>query len=217
VAPRTQSERDLEPEHREALGRVVEGLRRLLALSVRLDGSATELAALADRLADAESALAAHAGQTAVGRYLPIVDGDVNGMLPYSPVSGRLNPMAPPLFMEREGDLLVGRVNFGVAYEGPPSCVHGAWVAAIFDQLLALVNVTGDVGGPTASLTVHYRRPTPLHVDLRFEAWTEWVEDRKVLARGRCLAEGELISEAEGLFVRMDPAQSARHWKMGED
>jgi len=209
----TKSERDLEPAQRGALERVVEGLRRMLALSVRIDGDAASLEALADRLAEAEAALSAHAGETAVGRYLPIVDGDVRGMLPYSPVSGRLNPMAPPLELEREAEKLVARVTFGVAYEGPPDSLHGAWVASIYDQLLALVNVADDVGGPTASLTVHYRRPTPLHVELRFEAWTERVEERKVLARGRCFAGSELLSEAEGLFVRVDPERAAHMWK----
>jgi hypothetical protein len=208
-----RSERDLPAERREAIERVVQCVRRMLAASVRLDGDAATLSALADRLAEAEAELAAHAGETPVDRYLPFVDGDVNGMLPYSPVSGRLNPMAPPLLMEREGERLVGRATFGVAYEGPPNSVHGAWVAAIYDQILALVNVTGDVGGPTASLTVHYRRPTPLHTELHFEAWTEWAEDRKVLSRGRCLVGDELISEAEGLFIRIDAEKAARIWK----
>ena len=32
--------------------------------------------------------------------------------------------------LEQLDDRIVGRARFGVAYEGPPGCVHGGYVAA---------------------------------------------------------------------------------------
>ncbi len=33
---------------------------------------------------------------------------------------------------------IVGSVTFTAAYEGPPGCVHGGYVAAAFDELLGV-------------------------------------------------------------------------------
>jgi acyl-coenzyme A thioesterase PaaI-like protein len=79
--------------------------------------------------------------------------------------------------------------------------VHGGFVAAAFDQLFGYLGVL--VGRPalTASLTVKYRKPTPLAVELRLEGAVERTDGRKTFVRGRLLAGGELLAEAEGLFV----------------
>jgi acyl-coenzyme A thioesterase PaaI-like protein len=127
-------------------------------------------------------------------------------------VSGRYSPLAPPVELSVEGSHVVGVVTFASAYEGPPGSVHGGIVAGVYDQLLAFANIVGGVPGPTASLSVQYRRPTPLGVELRFEAWTERAEGRKVWARGTCHVGGEQVSEAEGLFICVDAAQAARIW-----
>jgi acyl-coenzyme A thioesterase PaaI-like protein len=97
----------------------------------------------------------------------------------------------------------VGRVTFGEAYEGPPDSVHGGIIASSYDQMLAFACMAHDAGGPTATLTVQFRKPTPLRVPLRFEAWIDRIEGRKVFARGTChTPDGEVVSESEGLFVR---------------
>lgn len=59
----------------------------------------------------------------------------------------------------------------------------------------------------TARLTVHYRRPTPLHTELLFEGELVRVDGRKIFTVGRCLADGELTAEAEGLFLSVDRAR----------
>jgi hypothetical protein len=43
---------------------------------------------------------------------------------------------------------------------------------------------------------------TPLHTPLRFEAWVERIDGRKVFVRGLCHAAGELLTESEAIFVR---------------
>ena len=62
--------------------------------------------------------------------------------------------------------------------------------------------------GSTATLTTTYRRRTPLHTELRFEAWVDRVDGRKIFTSGHCYADGELVSEAEAMFVRFDASQA---------
>jgi acyl-CoA thioesterase FadM len=61
----------------------------------------------------------------------------------------------------------------------------------------------------TASLTIHYRRPTPLYTDLRIEAHTDRVEGRKVYTKGSILAGDLVTAEAEGLFIQIDFIKAA--------
>lgn len=125
----------------------------------------------------------------------------------WSPLAGRANPLAPPMELSVEDDMVVGRVRFGIAYEGPPGCVHGGLIAAVFDELLGLTQSLSGRAGMTGTLTVKYRKPTPLHTDLRLEGRIESVEGRKVLTSGRMLAGDDrtLTAEASGLFVSIHP------------
>ena len=80
----------------------------------------------------------------------------------HSPFIGLANPLSPPVELEYSGDRVIARVTFGAAYEGPPGCVHGGYVAATFDEVLgAAQSLSGDQG-MTAHLEIDYRRPTPL-------------------------------------------------------
>src|SRR4051812_11707708 len=135
------------------------------------------------------------------------------GLLPrdfvaFSPVSGRSNPMSPPVVLRvehgppRDGveveHYIAGEVTFGPAYEGPPGHVHGGLVAAMFDELLGFAQLSP---GFTAYLHVNYRKPTPLNAPLRLAAWVESQEGRKRLVRGECRSGDTLLSDAEGLFI----------------
>lgn len=192
--------------------RVVAKLRELMDASVQLSGSVSELEALEK---DIDRTLGA-ARSLAVGKpmdiYGPFTTDEPNAVLPYSPVTGHYHPMAPPVELEFTEEKLVGRVRFGEAYEGPHDCVHGSIISAVYDQLLALANVAVGTGGPTASLTIHFRRPTPLYEALQFEAWTDRVDGRKVYAKGRCTHNGVLLSEAEGLFVQITDSSKHKPW-----
>lgn len=131
--------------------------------------------------------------------------GDVGAFFDQSPMIGLANPLAPPITIGRSGErTAVARVRFGSAYEGPPGCVHGGFVAAAFDEVLGYVQSLGGSPGMTARLTVHYRKPTPLHTDLLFEAEFVRFEGRKIFTQGRVLAKGVVTAEAEGLFISVD-------------
>ena len=127
----------------------------------------------------------------------------------WSPLLGMANPLAPPLQASFEDGMVVGRVRFGSAYEGPPGCVHGGYVAAAFDEVLGLAQSLSGQVGMTANLTIRYRRPTPLHTDLRFECSLKGVDGRKVTAAGVLLAGDEVTAEAEGLFITVSPQRFA--------
>lgn len=123
----------------------------------------------------------------------------------WSPQLGLSNPLAPPIHVGVEDGVVVGEARFGIAYEGPPGCVHGGYIAAAFDEVLGLTQTLSGKVGMTGTLTVKYRRPTPLYTDLRFEGRVESVSGRKVFTAGRLVAEGELTAEASGLFITITP------------
>jgi acyl-coenzyme A thioesterase PaaI-like protein len=80
--------------------------------------------------------------------------------------------------------------------------VHGGVVAGVWDQVLAFACMIQGTPGHTATFSTHYRAITPLHEELRFEAWVERTDGRRVFARGHCHAGGTLVSEADGLFIQ---------------
>jgi acyl-coenzyme A thioesterase PaaI-like protein len=123
----------------------------------------------------------------------------------WSPLFGRSNPLAPPIDVSMEGGTVVGKATFGVAYEGPPGCVHGGFIAASFDEVLGLTQSLSGTMGMTGTLTVRYRRPTPLYTELRFEGRLDSVSGRKVLTTATLQANGDLTAEASGLFITISP------------
>jgi len=184
-------------------------LRRVLALTVDLRPLPGDLAPLivqARALADGLQGLSSVRAPAPGAVHRPF------DPLRFNPVSGTCNPVAPPLETWRvtsgpdgpEGRRTCGRVRFGSAYQGPPGHVHGAMVAAMYDDLLGMSQLAA---GFTGSITVKYRRPTPLHRDLDVVAWVDRVDGRKRWLRGTCRLDGVLLTEAEGLFIA--PRQGA--------
>jgi acyl-coenzyme A thioesterase PaaI-like protein len=132
--------------------------------------------------------------------------GEPNAHFDHSPIMGMANPMAPPTRIEAGADdrSVLMLVRYGSAYEGPPGSVHGGIVAAAFDELLGMTQSLSGQPGMTGTLTIRYRRPTPLHRDLRFVGTLDRVEGRKNFVTGRCFDGEVLTAEAEGVFVRVD-------------
>ena len=125
-------------------------------------------------------------------------------MLDRSPVIGLGNPVAPPLSFRAEDGKVVGTGSFGMQYEGPPGHVHGGFVAAALDELLGMAQTLSGKSGMTGTLTVRYRRPTPLYKQLTFTAWVDRIEGRKIFTSGT-IHDGEtLCAEAEVVFISVD-------------
>ena len=205
LTPRRREERRLAAAMRE----VIDQLVTTTATELDLASAADDLEALANFLRELPAgqtyrgfAESANAGQETSG--LQPGDPEWYAFFDHSPFIGLANPLSPPVELEYSGERVLGRVTFGAAYEGPPGCVHGGYVAAVFDELLgATQSLSGDQG-MTAHLGIDYRRPTPLGVPLTMEGWLDRKEGRKIYARAAIYANGELTAEADGLFIAFD-------------
>jgi acyl-coenzyme A thioesterase PaaI-like protein len=132
--------------------------------------------------------------------------------LPRSPLVGQLNVVSPPFAWEMVDGRLHAHGMFGPAHEGPPGYVHGGWVALAFDEALGITNVASDHPGMTARLTIRYRRPTPLHVDLVLDCAIEKVDGRRVHTSGRLLHGETVTAEAEGIFVNIGAERALEYF-----
>ncbi len=122
-----------------------------------------------------------------------------------SPFIGQANPVALPLVMEFVEGGIDAVANFSSLYEGPPGCLHGGYIAGIFDEVLGAAQTFSGQAGMTGRLTIHYRSPTPLNTDLHLRARLESVSGRKIMCKGTLHAGDRLCAEAEGLFISVDP------------
>jgi acyl-coenzyme A thioesterase PaaI-like protein len=190
-------------DERQATSRRV-GTAARLAID-RLTATAAPVEVLAEveaRMQDAAQLLEGHGTARAYeGTAEASGLGRDRGFFDWSPQLGLSNPLAPPLHAAIEGDKVVALVRYGSAYEGPPGCVHGGFVAAAFDEVLGLAQSLAGQAGMTANLTVRYRRPTPLYKELRFEARLDSVNGRKVTTSAVLKAGDEVTAEATGLFI----------------
>ncbi len=181
----------------QRLGDLTETMLRVASLP---EGALREVEALCAQLERTRAALAPHALNDAMPRMGP----EPASQRPYyttGVVMGPHHPLRPELEIAHADGVTRGRVRFGVTFEGPPGCVHGGYVAHFFDQILGQHNLWARIPAMTGTLSVRYRRGTPILRHLRFEVTHESVGERKVLTRG-FLAEGEeVFSEAEGTFV----------------
>ena len=203
---------------RVAKHRLVEQVRRLVDAAFQADsgdaGYGTETESDTDRAARF-MALAADAEALAgrIGELPRIPRAEVEGanasqarrhdtlLVERSTINGRGNPLAPPMRMWADGDVVRGEAYFTAPYEGPPGRVHGAWVAACFDEILGCAQGASGAFGYTGTLTITLRRATPLYTKITYEAGFSHREGRKIHGWGRCHADGRLTAEATGVFV----------------
>jgi hypothetical protein len=127
----------------------------------------------------------------------------MSARMPFDVVVGRYSPLALPITITAEGPKAVGRGRFTLPYEGPPGCIHGAAIAGTFDIVFTAANVIANAAGPTATLTLTYRRPTLLYDEAVFEAWVDRTQGRRTYTSGRLLQNGVVTVEAEGVFVAL--------------
>lgn len=195
---------DVTPRRAEAR-RLAQHLRTVIERLVATSAPVEELTRAADEIEALARSLEAHPRARLFDGFAESGPaGDPSSFLDASPIIGKANPIAPPVELAVVDGTIVGRARYGSAYEGPPGCVHGGHIAAAFDEVLGMTQSLGGQPGMTGTLTVRYRRPTPLHTDLEFEGVLERVEGRKIFTRGTLHAEGELRAEAEAIFISVD-------------
>ncbi len=192
--------------------RLAAAMRLVVERLVPSDAPEDELRRAAEGLERYADALSAHPRlKRAVGHAESANAGDVGAFFDQSPLIGLANPLAPPVVVGQTGPrTAAGTVTFGSAYEGPPGSVHGGFVAAAFDEVLGYVQSLSGKSGFTGTLTIRYRKPTPLHEELRIETELVRVAGRKIFAEGRLTAASVgLCAEAEGIFIAVDEAKVA--------
>jgi len=203
---------ELSPE-KEAMGawvqkrRLASAMREVIGRLVQSNAPEEELRTAADALERYADRLASH---PRLKRYEGFAEssnaGDVGAFFDQSPLIGLANPLAPPIRIETTGrKSAVGTAVFGPAYEGPPGCVHGGFVAAAFDEVLGYVHSLAGTPGFTGTLTIQYRSPTPLHTELAFRCQLDRLEGRKIFASGQAFAGERLCAEASAVFIAARP------------
>ncbi len=182
-----------------------------------LDGLATSVRALVESvvLTDVEVAEVAEVARevdaltrrlAAVGRGVPpMAEADDWGGFRQlaSPVTGELNPVAPPIVIDSSPDG-TARAEFTLSpvYEGPPGFVHGGVAAMILDHLCGAAAMANGTPGMTVRLEMRYSRPTPHSVPLTAEAKTVRAEGRRTSVEGRIFGpDGEVTITATAVFV----------------
>jgi acyl-coenzyme A thioesterase PaaI-like protein len=196
----------------EPINRLAAAIRRINAVATGHPVPDENLARAAEQLARIAESLENSATTSRRVRELPNLAGHPQDFFPGSPIIGFANPIAPPaevwLGEADDGQLEIrGRVTFGYHYEGPPGCVHGGVIAELFDELMGAANVIADKPGMTGTLTVRYRKPTPLLAPLDLVARCVRSEGRKVHTRAAIYHQGALTAEANGLFIQVRPEQ----------
>jgi acyl-coenzyme A thioesterase PaaI-like protein len=185
-----------------AARRATVAARRLIAATVNSAAPAADLSTAADALEELADLLEPNARTSRYDGTGGInLGGDNSAILESHPMMGPSNPLAPPMSLTRDADGAHATVTYGHQYEGPPGRVHGGFIAAAFDQVLGAAAALSGRVFFTGSLTVKYRKPTPLHEPLQMEGEIHSVRPRTVHVVGRLLFDGEVTAEAEGVMV----------------
>lgn len=120
---------------------------------------------------------------------------------------GAFNPCFPEYrFDQLDADQASGTVDFPLVFEGPPGLVHGGFLAVFFDCVTQHHNCAAARTGRTRSLTVTFRRPTPVLTELRFDIIRREVDDA-VTSTARILHDRQVLCIGELSAVAMAPQQ----------
>jgi acyl-coenzyme A thioesterase PaaI-like protein len=180
-------------------------LRGLVDASVSTTVGAAELAAVA---AEARALAERLDAARRPASRLPALDDPITFRRVFSPVSGVGNPIAPPLVIRRVEGGVIAEATLGLAYEGPPSYLHGGMSALFMDQLLGAAALAAGLWGMTARLELDYRRPVPLQTPVVLRARVGENAGRKVVVTGSIALAAEPdrpLVQARGLFVAPRP------------
>jgi acyl-coenzyme A thioesterase PaaI-like protein len=105
------------------------------------------------------------------------------------------------------------RMRAPADFEASPGIAHGGWTAAIMDEVCGHVPIRLGSFSVTGKLTIEYKKPVPVGVDLDVLAWATnhrhglW----KISAEMRVSGCDEVLSRAEGQFVERDMAHYEQH------
>jgi acyl-coenzyme A thioesterase PaaI-like protein len=179
------------------LGRFVDAVRRLQDLTVSTDSPMWTTAA--EHVEKACALLDGHRvpeGVAPGGRVLEL--------------PGLGHPLLPPWLVTESGpDGVTMDGHFTRSHVGGNNAVHGGMIPLFYDWLFGMVvSTAGCPPTRTAFLHVDYRNITPIDEPLTAEGRIAEVDGRKYfVTASMAAADGTLLSEANGLMVRLLPQQ----------
>lgn len=204
---------------------IAESLRAITDRLVRMDAPQAELEDYAARLRQLRDDMAPwpRRPQGALLQRMLAGQGshqDVLDMMDHEIMTGRASVLAPPLDLWLDGEVVRGRAELGLPWQGPPGRVHGGVLALMMDILLAKTqDLVGGIG-MTGTLSLRYLAGTPLKTPIEMEAWVREVKGRKLIAEARFIVNGETTVTAEGIWIcaqgqygPLRARSSAEHWQ----
>jgi acyl-coenzyme A thioesterase PaaI-like protein len=118
--------------------------------------------------------------------------------------------------MEPVADGYRATVTLGPSWEGGPGLVHGGALSLLFDHVMAWATTRVGQPGPsmTGTMTLAYRRPTPLNVPLTVTASVERVSGRKISISAELVADGHVTVTGTGLFIKLTEEHYPRVYRL---
>jgi len=181
------------------LGRFVAAVRRLHDLTVSTNPDWSMWSAAAEHVENACALLDGHQvpeGLAPAGRVVEL--------------PGLGHPLLPPWTLIESGpDGVTMEGHFTRSHVGGNNAVHGGMIPLFYDWLLGMVVSTANIRPTrTGYLHVDYRSITPIDEPLTARGHITDVDGRKIFISATMTADdGTLLSEANGLMVRLLPHQ----------
>jgi hypothetical protein len=197
-------------DRRRAVRELGAALRELTEAAVSTEVDAAILDEVTEQVRGLVSSLAAARRER--GQPATVDDGRRPRRL-YNPAAGPGNPIAPPMRVEIVDGAAIGTCTLGLAYEGPPSYVHGGISAMLLDQILGHAHAAHGKPGMTVKLALRYRRPVPLKTPLRIVGRVAQVDGRwtnSVATISTADDPDTVLVEADGTFVVPNAEQAKR-------
>lgn len=184
-------------------------LRRLTGLLLSLEHPHPAVDAIVERITEWEAELSSAVPSDDSPRIGEDGDETQRVYLSHAFDIGAFNPCFPEYEFDRiDADSAAGRVAFPVVYEGPPGLVHGGFLGVFFDCVIQHQNCATALSGKTRSLSVTFRRPTPIFTELRFDI-SRAEADRGVTSTARLLLDDEVLCIGEATTLALTPDKLA--------
>jgi acyl-coenzyme A thioesterase PaaI-like protein len=194
-------ERDVTPDV-AAARRAADATRRVIGALVTSDAPAEVLTAAAAELEGVAARLEGHAGASRYDGTDGLGPSVASVVLERHPFLGDSNPVAPPVHLEAVDGPARSHATLDARHEGAPGCVHGGWISALFDQIVAVAAARAATQPAlTATLTIRFLAPTPIGTELTLEATATLRGERAVHASATLRARGAVTAEAEAVLV----------------
>ena len=189
------------PQTVEAAG----AIRRLSGLLLSLEHEHPAVDTMLAQMTEWERELAEAAPPDPTPRIGPGATDTQRVYLDHAFDVGAYNPAFPEYaFDHLDAETASGRVTFPVVFEGPPGLVNGGFLAVFFDCVTQHQSCASGRTGKTRSLTVSFRRPTPILTELRFDV-TRSESGGQVTSTARLLRGDEILCTAEFATAASSP------------